>query len=221
MRRTPPSMAASQRPPVPLPVPVSLLVLVTCLTLLVAGCGSEEATPDADASPATSSAAGSTPATEAPSDTFAEVKERATVPVAADVVPGIDALSVWKGANVEDREEPIGAELFLSPGRSVTLVANSFDGLSARPTSEAELRYFRRNSAFVDGSVTVMEPVVVDGLEMLHARGEGPLGTVDWFVHAFGDLTVEVLFTMPADLSEDQRETYVAQVMATLELDGG
>ena len=35
-----------------------------------------------------------------------------------------------------------------------------------------------------------------------------------------GDLTVEVLFTMPADLSEDQRETYVAQVMATLELDG-
>ncbi len=218
MRRTPPSTAASQ----PLAVPVPLLVLVTCLTLLVAGCGGEEATPDADAStaPATSSAAGSTPTTDAPSDTFADVEERATVPVAADVVPGIDALSVWKGADVEDREEPIGAELFLSPGRSVTLVANSFDGLSARPTSEAELRYFRRNSAFVDGSVTVMEPVVVDGLEMLHARGEGPLGTVDWFVHAFGDLTVEVLFTMPADLSEEQRETYVAQVMATLELDG-
>ena len=218
MRHTPPFTAASQ----PLAVPVPLLVLVTCLTLLVAGCGGEEATPDADASPApaTSSAAGSTPATDAPSDTFADVEERATVPVAVEVVPGIDALSVWKGADVEDREEPIGAELFLSPGRSVTLVANSFDGLSARPTSEAELRYFRRNSAFVDGAITVMEPVVVDGLEMLHARGEGPLGTVDWFVHAFGDLTVEVLFTMPADLSEEQRETYVAQVMATLELDG-
>lgn len=190
--------------------------------VLLAGCSGQE-DPDGPADSRTPAAVSTspegTPTTEAPANTFADVGEPATVPLRADRVPGFEAIRAWEGSDVSGETGSVAAELFLSPGRSLVVLPNSFDGLSARESSEAEMEYWREHNVFTEGPTKVMDPVVVDGVEMLHARGEGPLGLVDWFVRATGDLTVEVLFTMPADLSEEERETYVGQVMATVELE--
>lgn len=152
-------------------------------------------------------------------DTFADVAEPATVPMPTGKVPGVRSVRVWEGSRVDVKTTPIGAELFLGPGRSAVVLLNSFDGLLARGSGEAELRYWRKRNLFTEGPVEVMDPVVVDGVELPHARGSSALSLVDWFVYAIEDLTVEVIFLLPLDFSDAEREEYIAQVMATLEFE--
>ncbi|MSY86104.1 MAG: hypothetical protein F2693_15495 [Actinobacteria bacterium] len=128
-------------------------------------------------------------------------------------------MNAWEGAKVLDGKDPIAAELVLGPSRAAVLLVNSFDGLAARGSGEAELRYWRKRNLFTEGPVEVMDPVVVDGVEMQHARGSSAVDLVDWFVYAIDDLTVEVLFFLPLDFSEEEREEYIGQVMATLEFE--
>lgn len=189
---------------------------------VLTGCSGEE-----DPAPrATASAGSSSEAVEPraevdsePEDTWADVEVPATVPMPAGRQPGVRAANAWEGAKVLDGKDPIAAELVLGPSRAAVLLVNSVDGLSARGSGEAELRYWRKRNLFTEGPVEVMDPVVVDGVELQHARGSSAVDLVDWFVYAIDDLTVEVLFFLPLDFSEEEREEYIGQVMATLEFE--
>lgn len=194
----------------------------TAVVLTMTGC-TGEAPEDGSVEPAETPATSSSPESgeplAAPEDTFADVEEPATVPMPTGKIPGVRSIKVWEGARVDVETTPIGAELFLGPGRSAVVLLNSFDGLSARGSGEAELRYWRKRNSFTEGPVEVMDPVVVDGVELPHARGSSELSLVDWFVYAVDGLTVEVLFLLPLGLSEEEREEYIGQVMATLEFE--
>lgn len=197
---------------------------VAATAMLVTGCSgepSDEGATQPPVTPETSAPASGTPE-ESPSaieETFADVEDPATVRIPTGKVPGLDAVKAWEGARVDATTTPIGAELFLGPGRSAVVLLKSYDGLSARGSGEAELRYWRKRNLFTEGPVEVMDPVVVDGQQLQHARGSSSLSLVDWFVHAVEGLTVEVLFLLPLDFSETEREEYIAQVMATVELE--
>ena len=198
--------------------PIAAVVLATGVAL--SGCSAEEdPAQGASASAVPSSAALDPREEEEPEDTFADVEEPATVPMPAGRQPGVRAVNAWEGAKVLDGKDPIAAELVLGPSRAAVLLVNSVDGLSARGSGEAELRYWRKRNLFTEGPVEVMDPVVVDGVEMQHARGSSAVDLVDWFVYAVDDLTVEVLFFLPLDFSEEEREEYIGQVMATLEFE--
>lgn len=195
-------------------------------SLVLGGCSGDPSATDpseAASAPSSSGSPGQAPgepeASEEPvPDTYADVEDPATVPLPPRV-PGIRTLKAWKGSTIDDQGDQVAAELYLSAGRSLVLLPGSYEGAMARESSEAELENWRKYDVFTEGPTKVMDPVMVDGVEMLHARGTGPLGDVDWFVHATGERTVFLTFTMPTDLSESARERYLAQVLATLEFE--
>lgn len=205
---------------------VAPLLVPLLVSLLLGGCSADPSAPtDEAAVDTTSSSAGPGEASGEPEhseepvpDTYADVEDPATVPLPPRV-PGIRTLKAWKGSVIDDQGDQVAAELSLSPGRSLVLLPGFYEGPMARESSEAELANWRKYDVFVEGPTTLMDPVMVDGVEMLHARGTGPLGDVDWFVHATGEHTVFLSIMTPTDLPESERERYVAQVMATLELD--
>lgn len=216
----------------PGPVPSRTLAALVLTALTVSGCSQDPAPEEAGGDPspvataATSSssadgegATGSSGAPEASGDTYADVADPASVPLDADLVEGLDAISVWEGTDVQDEPGYIGGELFLGPGRSlVTLVSERADFLS-EGSPEAQLRKWRRDNVVSNGPARELDPVVVDGVEMLRGRAEGPALVGDVFIVAQEDLAIEVLITTPTDFSEAEREEAIGQVMATVELD--
>ncbi len=196
---------------------------------VLSGCaGGEDVDATAPVSSAPSSGAAESSSTEEPGteepetepeDTWADVEEPAPVALDADLVEGLDAISVWEGTDVQDEPGYIGGELFLGPGRSlVTLVSERADFLS-EGSPEAQLRKWRRDNVVSNGPARELDPVVVDGVEMLRGRAEGPALVGDVFIVAQEDLAIEVLITTPTDFSEAEREEAIGQVMATVELD--
>lgn len=211
MRRTPP------------------LALVTSLLVLAVGCGEGPASgPDAPGAETTAPStaapptAASSPAESEPEvdDTFADVAEPASLPLDADLLDGVSAVSVWKGAELLEDEGLSTAEIKVPPGRPAAVTVLTRTQPLARDTAAAERRYWMKRNTITEGPIEVLDPVVVDGAELQRARGRTILDlVVDRFFHATGEVSVEVQFLLPAELSEAERENYIGQVMATLDLD--
>jgi hypothetical protein len=88
-----------------------------------------------------------------------------------------------------------------------------------KETSEAEVRYWSRNSGLLEDRAKVLDPVVVDGLELQHARGRNGVEVVDGYLYSDGEISYRVIFTTPLSYTEAQRDEAIGQVMATLEFE--
>lgn len=191
------------------------------LSVLLVGCSEGTAPQDETAStlpPAAPSEGGSpSEEPEAVADTYADV-EPATQALDAGLVDGVEAFAVWADAVPEETPGQLGGGTTTADGDTVAVVLNVNDGLLALEDAEAEMRYFKRRNTTTEGPIQDLDPVVVDGEEMLRARGASINDLdLDFFVHATGELTVEVTFLTPSSLSEAEREDWIGQVMTTLE----
>lgn len=206
----------------------SLAATLTTLTLAavaLAGCSQDSGdspVPGAATSLATSpdeETPGGEESSDGVEDTYADVADPATVPLDADLVAGVEAISTWEGSEVLEDPGTLGGEVFLSPGRSLVLFLTVNEGVLAEETSQAALRYWKQTNFVTEGPIEDLEPVVVDGVEMLRARGENPTMIADVFVVGSEDVSIEVMITTPTDWDRERREERIGQVMATLELD--
>lgn len=207
--------------------PLATLTTLAAVTAIVlAGC-SEDPDPGGATSLSPSSGettpgeqtAGAEETPDAPKNTYDAVEEPAPVALDADLVDGIEAISVWEEAEPLNEQDEVGGEVSLGAGRSLVLYARTIPAPLAAGSSGAALRDWRRNNGITVGPTEVLDPVVVDGVEMLRARGENPANVVDVFILGTEGLTIEVLFGTPIDFSEAEREEAIGQVMATVELD--
>lgn len=207
--------------------PAAALVAPVLVAAVLAGCAgesSEEASGPAVGTPGPTQAEPSTRAepdlgSDDTGDTFADVAEPASVPLDADLADGVEAISVWEGAELLEEPGRLGGELFLSPGRSLVLFLTSTTGVLAEDTSEAAMEYWKRSNFVTEGPIEDLDPVVVDGVEMLRARGGNEVMVADVFVLSSEDVSIEILFTTPTDWEDDLREERIAQVMATVDLE--
>jgi hypothetical protein len=218
------------------PVLVPVLAAVLGASSLLAGCsdGASESPRPPDGSSDTTTQSSSSGASAGPSATraeesggagsgdFADVEDPAPVPLEADQVDGVEAISAWEGAELLADEGRVGGEVILGPGRSLIVFVTSTGPPLGGNASEAVLREWRRFNV-VSGSdqsqTEVLAPVVVDGVEMLRARATSPTMVGDVFVRGTDEYDLEVLISTPADFSEDEREEAIGQVMATVELE--
>jgi hypothetical protein len=100
---------------------------------------------------------------------------------------------------------------------SEVVVALQSDQVLAEPSSREEMDYWLEYTQLARRPREV-EPVVVDGVEMLRAQGTNGFAFIDHFVRGNGELTATIDFVLPLDMSEAEREEYVGQVMATVRL---
>jgi hypothetical protein len=190
----------------------------------LSGCADDEgAETPAPVSAAPSSGAAEPSTTEEPEprpeDTWADVEDPATMKVPLKSVDGVESVRVWEGSRF--RVTPSAVIVAVpSPDRSSfqTLTLGS-DTLAAMPDSEAEVRYWARSSGLLKGRAEVLDPVVVDGLELQHARGSNEVEIVDGYLYSDGEISYRVIFTTPLDYTEAQRDEAIGQVMATLEFE--
>lgn len=202
------------------------LVLAACVG--VSACSGGD---DPEPQPSISASAGET---SAPTDrgedtgtdegvrgTFADVSEPATVPLPAKGLEGLDAyedIRVWEGSKFIVSDEQVTAGIVLDDGSEVVVVIQS-DQVLADESSRAEMDYWLEYTTLAERPREI-EPVVVDGVEMLRAQGDdNGIAFVDHFVRGTGELTATLDFLLPLDLSRAEREEYVGQVMATVRLD--
>lgn len=205
--------------------PIAAVVLATGVAL--SGCADDEGAERTAPVSAAASSGAAEPSTTGepeaePEDTWGDVADPATVPLDADQLRGVGAVSIWEGAELLADEGRVGGEVILGPGRSLIVFVTSTGPPLGGNASEAVLREWRRFNV-VSGSdqsqTEVLEPVVVDGVEMLRARATSPTMVGDVFVRGTDEYDLEVLISTPADFSEDEREQAIAQVMATVELE--
>jgi len=155
----------------------------------------------------------------APEETWADVEEPATMKVPLRSVEGVESVRVWEGSRF--RVTPSAVVVAVpSPDRGgfQTLTLGS-DRLLGKDTSEEEVRYWAASNGLTEGRAKILEPVVVDGLEMEHARGRNGVEVVDGYLYSDGEISYRVIFTTPLDYTEAQRDEAIAQVMATLEFE--
>ena len=204
------------------------LASLAALTLLIGGTaacgedGTDPATADASAPQEAGSPGGSTVGTgepEPPADTYADV-EPAPQALDAGLVDGVEAFGIWAGAQPEETPQQLGGGTRTDDGEAVAVTLGSRRGLLAMRNAAAEMRYLDRHNGLSTEPLRMLDPVVVDGVEMARARAASINDlVVDFFIHATGELTVEVSFLTPASLDEAEREEWIGQVMATLEID--
>ncbi|WP_460734848.1 hypothetical protein [Nocardioides ginkgobilobae] len=194
------------------------MVLATGVAL--SGCSAEEdPAQGASASAVPSSAALDPREEEEPEDTFADVEEPASRALDADLLDGVAAMSVWQGAELEEDSRLAVAEITVAQ-RPVVVSVLTQTGLTARESAQAEMRYWIKRNNTTEGPVEVLDPVVVDGAELQRVRGATIADlVVDRFFYATGEVSVDVQFLTPTELSEAEREDYIGQVMATLEFE--
>ncbi|MGV3561974.1 MAG: hypothetical protein ACO1ON_01720 [Nocardioides sp.] len=129
------------------------------------------------------------------------------------------AMSVWQGAELEEDSRLAVAEITVAQ-RPVVVSVLTQTGLTARESAQAEMRYWIKRNNTTEGPVEVLDPVVVDGAELQRVRGATIADlVVDRFFYATGEVSVDVQFLTPTELSEAEREDYIGQVMATLEFE--
>ncbi len=198
--------------------PIAAVVLATGVAL--SGCSAEEdPAQGASASAVPSSAALDPREEEEPEDTFADVEEPASRALDADLLDGVAAMSVWQGAELEEDSRLAVAEITVAQ-RPVVVSVLTQTGLTARESAQAEMRYWIKRNNTTEGPVEVLDPVVVDGAELQRVRGATIADlVVDRFFYATGEVSVDVQFLTPTELSEAEREDYIGQVMATLEFE--
>ena len=200
-------------------------VLLVLLSILAIGTGCGDDPDQSAATPGESSvsASSSTPAqpeeSEGPEETYADVAEPASRALDADLLDGVAAMSVWQGAELEEDSRLAVAEITVAQ-RPVVVSVLTQTGLTARESAQAEMRYWIRRNNTTEGPVEVLDPVVVDGAELQRVRGATIADlVVDRFFYATGEVSVDVQFLTPTELSEAEREDYIGQVMATLEFE--
>lgn len=197
--------------------------IAVALLAAVAGC-SEPSEPasgqDERTGTASPSSASTTPAeVDASSEeAFAGGTVPATVEVSVDDLPGFEAISFWEGTEVVDGPRQVTGQLDVG-GETLLVQASSLEDALARETSEQELRAWVRDNPFTKGRVDVLDPVSLDGAEVLHARGDDGFAQWDRFtlVTTAGE-ALSVMFSLPLDLPDAEREDYIASVMATVRL---
>lgn len=197
------------------------LAALTLLAGSTAACGDDatDPQPSGDATSIATTTASPTPTTgdAAPVDTYADV-EPAPQALDASLVEGVEAFAIWADAEPEETPQQLGGGTRTADGEAVAVALSSRTGLLAMKNARAEMRYLDKRNGLTTEPLEMLDPVVVDGLEMARARGASVNGLdADFFVHATGDTTIEVNFLTPSSLSEAEREEWIGQVMATLE----
>ncbi len=196
------------------------LAALTLLAGSTAACGDDatDPQPSGDAtSIATTTSPTPTTRDAAPVDTYADV-EPAPQALDASLVKGVEAFAIWADAEPEETPQQLGGGTRTADGEAVAVALSSRTGLLAMKNARAEMRYLDKRNGLTTEPLEMLDPVVVDGLEMARARGASVNGLdADFFVHATGETTIEVNFLTPSSLSEAEREEWIGQVMATLE----
>jgi hypothetical protein len=197
--------------------------LSIALLAAVAGCAepSEPASGQDERTDTTSPSSASTTPSDADAstgDAFAGGTVPATVEVPVDDLPGFEAISFWKGTEVVDGPRQVTGQLDVG-GETLLVQASSLEDALARETSEQELRAWVRDNPFTKGPVDVLDPVSLGGAEVLHARGDDGFAQWDRYtlVTTAGE-ALSVMFSLPLDLPDAEREDYIASVMATVRL---
>lgn len=195
--------------------------IVLAAAVLLTGCsGKEPPASGATTSPEPSSRAAEPPAevVSEPEDTWADVEDPATMRVPLAMVEGVEDVRVWEGSLFRKNPTAVVVAGPADGGGVQTLTLGS-SRVIGKETSEAEVRYWSRNSGLLEGRAKVLDPVVVDGLELQHARGRNEVEIVDGYLYADGEISYRVIFTTPLSYTEAQRDEAIGQVMATLELE--
>jgi hypothetical protein len=209
----------------------SLLVLTVALpTVLALGACSDGSSPSAAPS---SSPEGPTPSSsgqesdeadpveegeDEAEDTWADVTDPATMRAPLGTVEGVEDVRVWEGSRFRKNPSAVVVAVPAEGGGFQTLTLGSSTVL-AEETSEAEARYWSRNSGLLAAPAKILQPVVVDGLELQHARGRNEVEVVDGYLYADGEISYQIIFTTPLAYTDAQRDEAIGQVMATLEFE--
>lgn len=154
-----------------------------------------------------------------PEDTWGDVADPATVPLDAGQLRGVGAVSIWEGAEPQNEPDLVGGELVLGPGRSLALLVSTLPEVLAPGSSLVMLRDWSRVNGVTTSKVQELEPVVVDGQEMLRARGDNGVTVYDAFFLGDDTMGIEVVVATPIDFDEAERQEAIGQVMATLEFE--
>lgn len=198
------------------------LAALTLLAGSTAACGDDatDPQPSGEATSIGTTTASPSPTTgdAAPVDTYADV-EPAPQALDASLVDGVEAFGIWADAEPEETPQQLGGGTRTDDGETVAVALSSREGLLAMKNARAEIRYLDKHNGLTTEPLRMLDPVVVDGVEMARARGASINGLdADFFIHATGERTIELDFLTPASLSDAEREEWIGQVMATLEL---
>lgn len=152
-----------------------------------------------------------------PEDTFAGGSVPVTVDVPVGDLPGFAQVRFWKGSDLLPGPRMNTGGLTLDEGELAVQVS-SVEAAITEDTAEAQMRYWRRNNGVTAEPAELLDPVVVDGVEMLHARGESGFQHYDYFLRLAdnGD-ELSLLFSLPQEMAHSDREDYIASVMAEIE----
>ncbi len=202
--------------------PIAAVMLATGVAL--SGCADDEgAETPAPVSAAPSSGAAEPSTTEepepGPEDTWADVEDPATMKVPLKSVDGVEGVRVWEGSRFRVNPSAVIVAVPSADRSSFQTLTLGSETLSPPASSEEAVRYWARSSGLVEGRAEVLDPVVVDGLELQHARGRNGVEVVDGYLYADGAIAYRVIFTTPLDYTEAQRDEAIGQVMATLEFE--
>lgn len=134
-------------------------------------------------------------------------------------VDGVESVRVWEGSRFRVNPSAVIVAVPSADRSSFQTLTLGSETLSPLASSEEAVRYWARSSGLVEGRAEVLDPVVVDGLELQHARGRNGVEVVDGYLYADGAIGYRVIFTTPLDYTEAQRDEAIGQVMATLEFE--
>lgn len=201
------------------------LVLLLSLT----GCGGEDGEEPGDAAttPAAVGSASEEPDVEdgdevddaEPADTYGEGSVPVTVEVDVKDLPGFEEVRFWKGTDLIPGVRTMTGGLVVD-GEELAVLVGSTEAVITEDTAAGAMRYWRNNNSFTDGPTELLDPVVVDGLEMLRARGESGERRFDYFTRLSdaGD-ELHLLFSLPQELSEAEAEDYIGSVLAAVDFE--
>lgn len=207
--------------------PLASMVAGLAAVVLLGGCGGSATTepgdpagePSSDAATSPGSPASTSPGNDHETDTYADA-EPATLALDADLLDGVSAVRVWAGSDVEETPGQVGGGTTTAEGETVAVVVHTMPAPVAKADARAEMRYWLEHNLMSTGHARELDPVVVDGEEVLRARGASIDDlVVDHFVRATGEVTVEIDFLTPASLGEKEREEWIGQVMATVQFE--
>ncbi len=159
------------------------------------------------------------PSDAALDDTWADVEDPATMEVPLESVEGVKDVRVWEGSRFRQTPSAVIVAVPTTDRADFQTLTLGSSTTRARETSQEEAEYWARSSGLLKGRAKVLDPVVVDGLELQHARGSNEVEIVDGYLYADGEISFRVIFTTPLDYTEAQRDEAIAQVMATLEFE--
>ena len=202
--------------------PIAAVVLATGVAL--SGCADDEGAERTAPVSAAASSGAAEPSTTGepeaePEDTWGDVEDPATMKVPLKSVDGVESVRVWEGSRFRVNPSAVIVAVPSADRSSFQTLTLGSETLSPLASSEEQVRYWARSSGLVEGRAEVLDPVVVDGLELQHARGRNGVEVVDGYLYADGAIAYRVIFTTPLDYTEAQRDEAIGQVMATLEFE--